>query len=271
MNISKIIDSIDLKKEALNNFLKALRADKSQTFYANDGCTTCMGRGKIVLGYDFLKPNIGACSNKNCTEASREVSGLHPKRVSDLDDALGHDWHSVMNDDELEKFKLMKNEIKQLKSKLDLVESLKVPQAGRVARVTKRGRVKNPPPVDTDVYIINTFVSSWDVSKAVVIDKECNVYYPSSNSLSVKTYVPKEEREDWEKVHSEHMMNVALPMICIIKRKTGKAVLLKTLTGIEFWAPKKQVKFDGEVKTNEVMSVHIPQWLAKKNNLISSK
>lgn len=271
MNIQKTIEIIDGKQEILNDFLKNLRKDKMQDFYVNDGCVTCMGRGKVVDEYGFIDTTVSVCSNKDCTEASRKLSGIHPKRIPGIDDALDIDWHSLMNDEELESFKLMQNEIKSLKVKLGMISGLKIPKTGRIARVVKKSRVKNPPPIDTDVYIVNTFVSSWGVDKSVVIDKECNVYYPSNSALLVKTYVPRELREEWKNVYSEYMLNVSLPIVCIVKKETRKATLLKTLKGIEFWAPKNQIKFDGEIKENEVMSVYIPQWLAKKNNLIREK
>jgi hypothetical protein len=83
---------------------RSLYEKLEREFKANDGCSTCRGRGWIVVWDTMDSPSgcyaeYGNCTNPKCTLASRKKSGLHP-HMTKYDFAL--DVRSPMLDDSMQ-------------------------------------------------------------------------------------------------------------------------------------------------------------------------
>lgn len=257
----------------LNNLNKSVIDEADKKFYENGGCKVCRGRGWIVI-WDTMDSSTGCyhdwsgCSSDDCNRESRKLSGLSPKNNKYDKFHQGSTWSlSYTKDQKIEKANI-DLEINRLSREIEDEKDRIRPAPGKVVTVTSpgRGAKHRRVPVGTVGIIKKMHTNNWGTTKAIIVDKKGNQWWPSIKQIEVTDANP--DISIWNKLDKEARETNGLPVIVTIKKKTQRAALVKTTTSKEIWIPYSQVPELKTFDTKQTVSVSVPMWLAKKNNLI---
>ncbi len=254
---------------------ESVRLSADREFENAGGCKSCRGRGWVVT-WDTLDSMTGCyhewagCDAEGCTKESRERSGLSPLNNKYDNFHNGSRWHAKdhMTPDQLERVLWLDTEIALKKSELRSEEIKWTPGKGKVIKVIKagRGRKDRRVPVGTVGLVERCFTDNWGTGKLIVIDSDGTQWWPKLNQVVVID--PNPDVSIWEDMKRNQLNESGYPLIATVKKATPKALLVFTTRGSEFWVPRSQINFEGEIKTGEVHSLMIPMWLAKQKQLV---
>ena len=250
------------------------KAEAIEHFQRSRGCETCAGRGWVVM-WDTLDcmqgsyAQYGACPEDDCSEFTRSISGLLP-RNSKYDRNRGAGWQPTYAPDDLELRSILISESTRLQGEIAEEVQKWTPLKGKVAKVIKaaRGRKDRRVPVGVSGIIEKIFTNSWGKPKAIMIDEDGKKWWPNVDQLEVTDPAP--DSVSWGKVQQDEREKNGFPVIGTIKKKTGRAALVKLTTGQEFWIPQSQVPEISSFKEKTAAAFSLPFWLAEKNGLIRS-
>ena len=170
-----------------------------------------------------------------------------------------------------------------------------LPSPGDVVRVRKktRGRFdsdKNIPlPGDKLYLIINNWTSSFGSTKLVMIDNQGEEYYTTLTCVDL-VQLEGGDRFEWVNAKYKWMDRTYVPVFVIPQvgyrgnpaySVTNRSLLVKNFTAPQgsypgFWISERHChpsdwKQLRETPLNQVASVRIPEWMARKNNILPSK
>jgi len=276
---SNIIEKLLLSRFNFSEKLKALKAsivdEADKKFSENKGCKICRGRGWIVI-WDSMDSSTGcyhetgACTVESCTGKSRKLSGISPINTKYDKFHRGSMWSPAYTKDQKKKKASIDLEINRLDREIEDEKDRMKPQPGKVVTVASAG--KGPKhrrvPVGTTGIVKKIYTNNWGTKKAIIVDKKGNQWWASINQIEVIDAYP--DIAVWNKLDKEARENNGLPIIVTIKKKTQRAALVKTTTSKEIWIPYSQVPELKTFDTKQTVSLNVPMWLAKKNNLIKT-
>ena len=176
-----------------------------------------------------------------------------------------------------------------LANKYDYKEKKMIPCRGDVVWIESktRGRFsgqKAEP--NCEYYVINSWVNSYGSRKLALIDEAGEEYFTTDKCAVVRSRHAHydETHKKWRDAHYAWMDKTYIPLIVTAVSKWGgkapaisreRTSILVVPLGMktEFWVSEKWMHPDDwpdldTLKPNETLSVRIPQWLAKKNNVL---
>ena len=277
MKQSNLKKLVLLKSETISLIDEMALSKKKQAtkrFKINNGCNECRGRGWVVT-WDSMDSSsgcyaeYGSCKNKNCNEASRDLSGFYPSS-SKYDKINGTLWEPKYTEKEKEALSSLEIAKRDLDIKINEETRRWQPSYGKVVTVFKESRVRNKErrvPIGTSGIILKLVSTKWGTQKLIIRDSDGNQWWPTISQ--VKVIDPEPDAKFWNEVYRKSRENTGLPSVVTIMRKSGSAGLVKTTQGLQFWVPFSQVPEIKKLSKGSTASILIPMWLAKKNNLIT--
>tara|TARA_Y100001963_G_scaffold102908_1_gene141631 strand:- start:2026 stop:2862 length:837 start_codon:yes stop_codon:yes gene_type:complete len=243
-----------------------------EAFKESGGCETCCGRGWIVT-WDTLDCTYGSyaqyssCTNEDCTETTRSLSGLKP-RSSKYDRQRGTSWQPQYDNIELDAIKKLNEKIRTLQQDFDAETRKWSPRENVIVKVVRAagGRKDRRTPVGVSGLVKRKFTNNWGTVKLLVVDEDGKKWWPSLAQVEVIDADP--DIDTWEGIDLEERRREGYPIIATVEKKTSKAVLVKTITGVKFWVPVSQVPEMSTAKKDTTMSIMLPMWLAIQNKLV---
>ena len=138
-----------------------------------------------------------------------------------------------------------------------------------MVRVIKSGRGPKARrvPVGTEGLVKKLHVNDWGTTKAIVVDADGKQWWPTITQIIVVD--PEPDMNEWNKRDVQSREKTGFPIVVTVKKKTSRAVLVRTTTSKEIWIPFSQVpelRFSNERQT---LSVSVPMWIAEKNGLVT--
>ena len=243
-------------------------------FFESGGCNVCRGRGWVVK-WDTLDcmrgsyHQAGKCTEEGCTEETRAASGLLPNN-NKYD--VFHDrskWRPSYTSDQMIFKETVEKKIVELEKEIRKEENLLVVTAGKIVRVSKKG--KGPKarrvPVGIEGLVKKLHTNNWGSTKAIVVDSEGKKWWPAL--YQVEVIDPNPDMSVWIELDMKQREEEGFPIVVTVKKKTGRAVLVKTTTSKEIWIPFSQVPELERSKKRETLSVSVPMWIAEKNGLVT--
>ena len=253
---------------------KSAMLTAKEKFSASSGCLTCRGRGWIVT-WDTLDSMSGCyhessvCPEKSCTAETRAASGLDPANNKYDNFHNGSRWIPEYTDDKI-KFKIfVEDEIKKTKHKIYLEEAKWQVAVGKVVQVASAGRGPKDKrvPIGTTGLVKKLHTNNWGTTKAIIITKDGSQWWPTL--AQIKVIDPNPDMEIWNKLDRNQREKTGYPIVITVKKKTGKAALVKTTTSKEIWIPFSQVPELSKASRKQTLSVSVPMWIAEKNGLVA--
>ncbi len=264
---------IALKNEYSSKIIalsEAAKEEAHQAFLDANGCQTCRGRGWVVTWdtLDCMRGSYhesGRCPEDGCTAETRAKSGLLP--INNKYDSFHakSTWrhHYTVEQSQIEV------KIRQINRKIAAEEARWKVSVGKVVRVSKEGRgPKNRRvPVGTEGLVKKLYTNNWGTTKAIVVDANGDQWWPKVNQLEVVN--PDPDLSFWNNLDMKNREKTGFPIVITVKKKTGRAVLVRTTTAKEFWIPFSQAPELSDSRKNQTLSVSIPMWIAEKNGLVT--
>ena len=174
-------------------------------------------------------------------------------------------------------------------NKYDYKEKKMIPCKGDIVWVKSktRGKFTGPKAIpDNEYYVVNSWVNSYGSRKLALISKDGDECFTTEKCAIVR-HRPKDYKDTpkkWQDSFCMWMDKTYIPLIVTTVSKWGgkgpaisreRTSILVTSLGVkaEFWMSEKWIHPDDwpdldTLKPNESLSVRIPQWLAKKNNIL---
>jgi len=241
-------------------------------FEENGGCERCRGRGWVVT-WDTLDCMQGSyaeyagCDTDGCTHETRLTSGYYPENTK-YDRNRGTQWYPEYTEEQAKFKQAVENQIRKLDRDIRTEEIRWSVSPGKVVRVTKEGRGPKARrvPVGTEGLVKKLHTNDWGTTKAIVVDEKGNQWWPNLKQITVID--PEPDMSEWHERDMKTREKNGYPIVITIKKKTGRACLVKTTTSREIWIPFSQVP---ELKTSrekQTLSVSVPMWIAEKNGLV---
>jgi len=270
----RLKDLLSKRKSELGRLDTQKFKEAEERFEEANGCTRCRGRGQVVT-WDTLDSmsgcyaEYGACPNEACTVETRQASGLHPSNTK-YDRNCGTCWTPSLTAQETVRGKEIEREISQLQGEIDIENRRWTLAEGKLVRVVKpqtRGPKARRVPVGVEGLVVKVFTNDWGTTKLIVTDSSGKKWWPSERQVEVID--PDPDREIWDALDKKDREENGFPLIGIVKKNTGRAVLLRTTTGVEMWIPHSQAKELKNKKKGETISVCVPMWIATKKGLVT--
>ena len=271
-NVADIEDQL----QKLRSSLQKIRSDSYNkalaSFEAAGGCNRCRGRGWCVT-WDTMDSMTGcyhessSCDAEGCTSETRAASGLHPQN-NKYDNFHNNSKWSPSRSPEIEvEISLTDRSIRDLECKLSLEKEKWSVSKGTVCKVVRpsKGPKNRRVPVGIIGFVKHIHTNNWGGQKCILIDDKGQQWWPKIEQVDVID--PDPDMEVWNKLDQEDREKTGYPVVVTVKRKSAKAVLIKTTRGTEFWVPLSQVPELKKFRQGSVASISMPMWLAKKNDL----
>ena len=80
---------------------------------------------------------------------------------------------------------------------------------------------------------------------------------------------PDPDTSVWDEMDRKERHENGYPVVVTLKKKTGRAALIRTTTGVELWMPFSQASELRDAKERETISVMMPMWLAEKKGFVT--
>ena len=275
--MNDVIKSLNSDLTDSRDSLSKIRSQKieaaSQRFKELGGCTKCRGRGWFVT-WDTLDcmdggyAQYGSCDEPGCTHETRNASGLAPKNNKYDRLNRGSMWDPIYTDDETALIRDLQNKINQLELSIQQEKDRWTPSPDKVVRVVRAsGPKKYRPPMGLEGLVIKSVSNDYGTQKLIILDSDGNQHWVKAKHVDVIS--PEPDTEDWRSAQEAHRQNSGIPVIVTVKRRSSKAALIRTTRGREFWCPISTAPDLRVAKIGSAVSVIIPIWLAKKNQIIS--
>ena len=271
------LESLRLLKEdcdeQLRNLETEVRDEAVERFTSSGGCESCRGRGWVVT-WDTLDSMTGCyhessqCKADGCTTETRNASGLQPVN-NKYDNFHSSRWTPTYSEDHARKKSTLENEIARLSSEIMHEEHRWTPSPGKIAKVVKsgRGRKDRRVPAGVEGLIKKLHTNDWGTTKAILVDRDGKQWWPTLNQIEVID--PEPDVSYWEEMDSKQRSTAGFPLVATIKKKTARAILIRTTTAKEFWVPFSIVPEMKKVAERSTSSVMLPMWFAEKNGLVT--
>ena len=274
-NTDKIKECLLLAQSALSDIERSKKDQALKRFEENGGCKSCRGRGWVVT-WDTLDSmsgcyaEYGDCDAEGCTSESRSASGMNPRNCK-YDRNRGTCWVAQYSDAELEAISSLQDKIEHLDNDLRAEIAKWTPRENVIVNVARRagGRKDRRTPVGVSGLVKKRFRNQWGTEKLLIVDSDGKKWWPALGQVDVVD--PDPDLDSWTNIDIEERKREGYPVIATIEKKTTKAALVKTITGVKFWIPISQVPEIKDAKKNIPMSIMIPMWLAINNNLVVSQ
>jgi len=272
-NIEDLTSQLSKAKADRFSFQEKKKDTAHQRFNDSNGCRTCGGRGWVVI-WDTLDSmsgcyaEYGDCTNEECTSETRELSGMSPIN-SKYDRVRGTIWTPSFTEDEQKSLAEIDKRITSLEREIRHVEALWTPKKGVVARVVKAGAgpMSRRTPVGTEGLIVRLFQNDWGTWKIILLDSDGKKWWPTLKNIEVID--PEPDTSVWDEMDKRERQEKGYPVVVTLKKKTGKAALLRTTTGVELWVPFSQAAELKDAKERDTVSVMLPMWLAVKKGFVT--
>ncbi len=265
--LEQLHDELKAAQDAVNTRREEIIARAHDKFAEAGGCETCRGRGWVVT-WDTLDCMRGSyheharCPAEGCTPDSRAVSGLAP--INNKYDKFHNSvWQMSLADAnqlvELERIARAAHE------NIRLEEAKWYPSKGKLVRVTKEGRGKKKfrTPVGTEGMVARVFVNDYGTEKAVIITREGEKFFPTTNSLEVIDTDP--DTTPWDTMQRQELERNGVPVFMTVKRIGPKAALVIAMGQTqEQWLPISQVPDLVGAEIGKMTTALVPAWLAKQ-------
>ena len=259
------------KLAALNSNVKDKAIDR---FVSSGGCNHCRGRGWVVT-WDTLDCTqgsyaiYGSCDAEGCTADSRMVSGLKPGNNKYDRFNQNSTWAPLHTDEEAKNFHFLNSQIIKINIELKREIETWTPSQGKLVKVVKSGGgpKSRRVPIGVEGLVVKQFTNNWGTTKLLVKDKHGQQWWPTIKNVCVVD--PKPDLAPWDILKKKELEKSGYPAVVSIRRASGKAALIRTTTGKEFWVPTSQVSELKGVLPGKVMSIMLPMWLAQKNGLVT--
>ena len=258
----------------LLNLDKDIRVAAEEKFSNSNGCKTCRGRGWVVT-WDTMDSMSGGyhesslCPEEVCNSDTRNTSGIWPQNNKYDNFHRNSRWLPEYTKDQI-KFKLeIERNIYDTKRKIAAEEQKWSVCSGKVVKVTKeaRGKKARRVPVGTEGLVKKIHTNDWGTTKAIVVDKDGKQWWPTISQLTVVD--PDPDMCAWNMLDMKNREASGFPVVITVKKKTGRAVLVRTTTSKEIWIPFSQVPELKTSKVRQTLSVSVPMWIAEKNGFIT--
>ncbi len=263
-NYSKQICSLD----------QDIKRAAEEKFSNSNGCKTCRGRGWVVT-WDTMDSMSGCyhesalCPEELCNKDTRNASGIWPQNNKYDNFHNNSRWFPEYTKDQIKLKTNIERNIADIKRKISIEEQKWSVSSGKVVRVTKeaRGKKARRVPVGVEGLVKKLHTNDWGTTKAIVIDKDGKQWWPTISQLTVID--PDPNMEVWHKLDMKNREESGFPIVITIKKKTARAVLVRTTTSKEIWIPFSQVPELKTSKKSQTLSVSVPMWIAEKNGFIT--
>jgi len=272
--LTKKINDSNQKSTAL---IQAAKDRGIKRFQSANGCTLCRGRGWTVI-WDTMDYRDGSaaeyadCPEEECTQESRERSGLYP-----VNNKYDYRRYSVWNhsrdltDEENEQIVSFDAESVRLNDVFRNVQEEKEIRKGKLVEVTKKSRARNSAEPGTIGKVFWVGVNDWGTIKVGLMDTEGQKHWTTELCADVIKQVAGEEYV--QKYEDQY------PLLCKVAKKTNRAICVMTPGQNKFsvgeWIPWSQVlnaeQVRAQLKTGKAVTVMLPPWLAKKKGYINEK
>jgi|TARA_R110002020_G_scaffold67820_5_gene177916 hypothetical protein len=271
--IEKLKSLLNQCSEQSCKIRETAKTNAEKRFEDANGCQHCRGRGWVVT-WDTLDCMHGSyaeyskCSDEDCTEESRSLSGLQPIN-NKYDRNRGTMWSPSFSDEVASILNELDANMSNLKNEIRKEEILWQPSEGKVVRVVKpgRGAKDRRVPEGVEGLVIKLHTNNWGTVKAIVSDKDGNKWWPGINQLEVID--PEPDKSHWEELDRKKRETDGYPIVATILKKTARAALIRTTTSKEIWIPYSQVPELKNVDKNSTSSILLPMWLAEKNAFVA--
>ena len=173
--------------------------------------------------------------------------------------------------------------------KYNYKEKKMIPCSGDIILVEKKtrgrfaGLIAQP---QCEYYVVNAWVNNYGSRKLQLTDEEGNEYYTTDKCVKVKIRPENYEAtpKKWMEAFHTWIDKTFVPLIVttipkyggkgpVISRERTSILVIPLGVKTEFWLSKKWMHPDDwpdldRLKSEETLSVRIPQWLAKKNGIL---
>jgi len=266
------LELVDLE-EKKSSLESQKREDDSRKFDDVGGCSRCDGRGWVVT-WDTLDSmsgcyaEYGDCPEDSCNPQARSLSGFKP-RFSKYDRQRGTEWRPIYSVDEKTSLNNLTTRICEVHSEIRSQEIMWAPEKGKLARVVKEGRGPKArrTPVGVEGLIVRLFTNEWGTTKTILLDTDGKKHWP--NVKYIEVIDPDPDTSVWEEMDRKERHENGYPVVVTLKKKTGRAALIRTTTGVEMWMPFSQASELREAKERDTISVMMPMWLAEKKGFVT--
>ena len=244
---------------------------EQQRFEENNGCKTCRGRGWIVI-WDTLDSMTGCyhesatCDVKTCTPDSRMKSGLMPKNNKYDKFHTGSVWSPFFTDSENSSLLKLNTQHNTLRSEYSCEKNKwENISKGKLVKIIKKGRGRNSHEIGLIGVVQSTFTNSWGTEKALLLDEKGDKHWVTIRQIEIIDPNPSEK---WLVLKDPTQEYFPLIGVIIVKARSGKSSLVRFTTGVEAWMPHSYCQELVRKRKGETLSMNVPAWLVKKNNII---
>lgn len=165
-----------------------------------------------------------------------------------------------------------------IKSEIQSLKNTSFPYPGDICFCTRTSKSSKPKPVEDNFYICRKTVDTKWGMKIVLVDMNCNeVWGDTQNIISITNEflalidlkIINQLKTNLDKA----ILNDCTPVIGEVLKKNSSGLEIKLSTGSTHFISRKIIYPDAtyqEAKVKDIISINLPVWFAKRNNIIQS-